>query len=207
MSADRGHRDEDARADGEVRGEPVGDRALDRVDRAPGGLDRAGERHRDAAVGQHQRVAVQRLVLEHGDRELVAGLDAVARALRVRQRRGEQRQQGREQEISHRTASFRRFCGYKPRGPPRGKGKSPGRRGVMPRGRRHFATGGRRMAAAAGAGRRGAGQGAAGFPRGRGTPAGGGLAGGAVPRGCGWRVCARSWRSPRAAGTGWSSGG
>ena len=125
--ADRGHRDEDARADGEVRGEAVGDGALDRVDRAAGGLDRAGEGHRDAAVGQDQRVAVQRLVLEHGDRELVPRLDAVAGALRVREWRGEQRHQGREQEIPHRTASYRRFCGYKPRGPPRGKAKSPAR--------------------------------------------------------------------------------
>ena len=57
--------------------------------------------------GRTSVVAVQGLVLEHGDRELVAGLDAVVRALRVGQRRGEERQQGREQEISHRTASLR----------------------------------------------------------------------------------------------------
>ena len=39
------------------------------LDRAAGGGDAAGERHRDAAVGQHQHLAVQRVVLEHGHGE------------------------------------------------------------------------------------------------------------------------------------------
>ena len=91
--------------------------------------------------GSTSACAVQRVVLEHGDRELVARLDPVARALRVRQRRGEERQQGREQEFLIELPRFRRFLsGCKPQVRPAGKGKAPGR-AVMPGRRRHFATG------------------------------------------------------------------
>ena len=100
---DRDHRDEDAGTDREVRGQPVGDGALDRLDRASGGTDRAGERHRDAAVGQHQELTVQRVVLEHGDRELVTRLDSVAGTLGHRQRRRHQDGQRGEQSLSHRS--------------------------------------------------------------------------------------------------------